>query len=174
MPNQTPDQPQPQAPDALGGAVLTRALLLGGLVAGGAAALVVSSGALPEGGAGFVAGGAIAAVASAALALLLHGRFLGRRAAASLMGDSRLVAGRLQALLAAAFGIKLFVLAAGVLWLHGNDVKFPQIAAFAVAFAAASLLCQVTAAAQLARALARGVAARGAIPVRPGVPGGAP
>jgi hypothetical protein len=55
--------------------------------------------------------------------------------------------------------LKLFTVTVGVLWLRAVGVKFDAVATFAVAFAAASLVCQVTAAGSLVRSTAR----RGAV-----------
>jgi hypothetical protein len=94
------------------------------------------------------------------------------------------MAGRVQGLLAAAFGVKLAVLVIVVLYLQRllpaaePDAKFAATAAFCIAFAAASLVCQLATAGYLARALGRrptaalGVAplgvAPGAFPSSPG------
>jgi hypothetical protein len=156
-------------------------MLCGSTVVAAATGLSFASGALPAGAGRFVAAGAGAALVAVGLALLLHGRFLDRRATESLRGDPKLVAGRLQSLLGAAFGVKLAMLMAGVLVLRGLGVKFDELAAFAVAFAAAALLCQVAAAGFVVRALARTRAAQSSVrsgslqsgmPERSGVPGG--
>ena len=65
------------------------------------------------------------------------------------------MATRLQGLMAAALMIKLATVTIGVLVLRSQGVKFQEVAAFAVAFAAASLVCQVTAAGTLVRAMSR-------------------
>ena len=192
MPNaasQNPTSTPPLAPVApasapsvgamLAPGLLGRALLCGASVVAAATAVAFASGMLPKDSGRFVGSGVAAALVAVGLALLLHGRFLDRRATESLRGDPRLVAGRLQSLLAAAFGLKLAMLMAGVLILRGLGVKFDELAAFAVAFAAAALLCQVAAAGFVARALARASASRGpsvrsGIPERSGVPGGSP
>lgn len=148
-------------------ALLWRALLAGGGVAavllGAFAGMVASDtlglGALlPVASLRYVAGGVAAAVLALALALRFHGRLLQRAANAAggmLATDRKLAArlegGRLQALLAAAFVLKLLALVVGVLVLRTNGVKFSDVAAFAIAFAAASLICQVVAAGSLVR-----------------------
>lgn len=115
---------------------------------------------LPPATTGYVAMGAGAALVAAVLGLYLHGRFLDARAAAPFARDGHLMAGRLQGLLAAAFGTKLAVLVLGMLYLHQfyqgpSDLKFAATASFCIAFAAASLLCQLATAGYLARALGR-------------------
>lgn len=113
-------------------------------------------GLLPAGLENFVALGALAAVASVAFAIVLHSRFLDRRFAQrhpAFANDPRLMSGRIQSLLAAAFAIKLLVLLAGVFGLRQAGVKFEATVAFAVAFAAAALACQFAAAAYLSRVL---------------------
>jgi hypothetical protein len=63
------------------------------------------------------------------------------------------MAGRLQSLLAAAFGVKLAVLTIGVFSLRQSGAKFEETTTFAVTFAGGALLCQLATAAFLARAL---------------------
>lgn len=120
------------------------------LVAGGVAWL---GGLLPPDLVSFVAAGACAAVGAAMVAVWLHGRFLAGNTARRLSGDGQLLAGHLQGLLAAAFAVKLVFLVVAVFVLRQQDVKFQALAAFAIAFATASLLCQVATAAYLARAI---------------------
>lgn len=98
----------------------------------------------------WVAGGAGLAVLGAALALLVHRRFVAAQAA-QFGNDPRLLSMRLQGLLGLGFGIKVALVVVAVLVLRGNDVKFPQLAAFAVAFAAASLVAQLLLATALLR-----------------------
>ncbi len=164
---------------SLSGGALVRAILCGAIAVAVVAGLTVVAGVLPADAPVFVAAGAGAAALAGGLAVLFHGRFLDRRATAHLRNDGPLLAGRLQSLLAAAFGLKLLVLVIGVLTLRGLGVKFEQLAAFAIAFAAASLLCQIVAAGYLVRALSRcGVSRDLAVcsgaPERSGVPAKSP
>lgn len=113
--------------------------------------------------------GLAAAAFAAMLAVWLHGRIANGRALPGAPLDGRIEGMRLQALLAAAFGAKLAVLAAGVFVLlqvplraaaGGDDagaatVKFTDIATFGVSFAGASLVCQLATAAALANSLRR-------------------
>jgi hypothetical protein len=158
------------------------ALLLGGF-AGMVFGNVLELGALlPRESLRYVAGGVVSAVLALALALRFHGRLL-QRAAGAVVADPKLAArlegGRLQALLAAAFVLKLLALLAGVLVLRANGVKFSDLAAFAIAFAAASLICQVVAAGSLVRHASNRSASRIGAPtpaaslVSPSVPSGA-
>jgi hypothetical protein len=96
-----------------------------------------------------------AAVFAAMFALWLHGRFLDPRAAAPFASDGKLMASRLQSLLAAAFAVKPAVVVIGVLALRQSGVKFDDMAVFAVTFAVASLLSQLATAGFLAHALQR-------------------
>jgi hypothetical protein len=155
----TPSTTAPKA-DATSAGALSPAALLSAFCRGGALvlallAVVWALGLVPAEMHGWVVLGSGAAVMATGLAVLLHGRFLDARAAASLRGDPRLLAGRLQSLMAAALGIKLAVVTLGVLSLRAMGLKFELVAAFAVAFAAASLVCQVTAAGTLVRAMSR-------------------
>lgn len=140
----------PAAVDAL---VLGRALGFGGAVVFAVFGLAWWSGLVPTASAPFGALGAMAALGAAMVAVWLHGRFLSGRGAERFAGDGRLLAAHLQGLLAAAFAVKLLVLIAVVFALRQQGVKFDDIATFAVTFAAASLLCQVTTAACLARSI---------------------
>jgi hypothetical protein len=149
---------------------LLRALAFGiGVVLAGLV-LAWGMGLLPPATTGYVALGAGAALLAGVVALWLHGRFLDRRAEASFARDGRLMAGRLQGLLAAAFGVKLAVVVLGVLYLQRAlaaeqpDVKFAATASFCIAFAAASLVCQLATAGYLARALGRRRTMPGAAP----------
>ncbi|MBM3961064.1 MAG: hypothetical protein FJ306_04075 [Planctomycetes bacterium] len=134
---------------------LLPSLLRGAAVVGVLALATWASGLLPADGSPFVALGAGAALAATGFALVLHGRILDRRFAARMANDAQLIAGRLQGLLAIGLLVKLFALTAGVLWLRAGGVKFAATATFAVAFAAASLVCQVTAAGSLVRTMSR-------------------
>lgn len=105
---------------------------------------------------------------AAMFAVWLHGR-IANGTPSGARPDARLEGVRLQALLAAAFGVKLAVLAVGVFVLlqvplravsdgdggAAATVKFTDIATFAVSFAGASLVCQLATAAALARSLRR-------------------
>ncbi len=164
----------PAAVDAL---VLGRALGLGGAVVFAAFGVAWWIGVVPPASASFGALGAVAAIVAAIVAVWLHGRFLSGRGAERFAGDGRLLAGHLQGLLAAAFAVKLLVLVVAVFALRQQGVKFDDVATFAVTFAGASLLCQVTTAACLARAVRpkvvnEPVAAAGSDPA--GVPGRGP
>lgn len=118
------------------------------VVGGAAAALAL----LPAGSLPYYAGGVALALVACMLALVLHGRFLDPRTTAPFAKDGRLVAARLQSLLAAAFAVKLAGLVLAVLVLRQLGTKFADTATFAVTFAAAALLCQVVTALVLARA----------------------
>lgn len=133
--------------------VLLSALRFGALVVCGLAAIVWLCGFVPEPLVGHATMGLAASLFAAVLALWLHGRFLDARAAAPYAGDGRLMAGRLQALLATAFGAKLAVLVLGMLVMRQTGVKFDAMAAFCVTFAAVSLVCQVAIASYLSRQL---------------------
>jgi hypothetical protein len=141
--------------DVVSSPVLITAFVRGAVLAMALAVSVWALGVLPAGLEAWVAYGCGAALLATGLALVLHGRFLDRRALASLRGDPRLMAGRLQGLMAAALMLKLATVTIGVLVLRSQGVKFQEVAAFAVAFAAASLVCQVTAAGTLVRAMSR-------------------
>jgi len=160
--------PAPLPDPGLGGAAFRRALLAGAGAAALGLGVVLATGALPAGMTPFVAGGTVLAVGAGALALVVHGRWIDRPAQRGTPGDGRLLAGRLQTLLGLSFVVKLALFAAGAFTLVGLGVGFPQIAAFAIAFAAASLLCQGTAALCLERALSR--RARGATASRSVLP----
>ena len=118
-------------------------------------AIVWLAGLLPAGSDSMVALGLTGAVLASGLAVLLKGNFLGDRALASMRGNAPMMASRLQAMMAAALGLKLATVTLGVLTLRSLQVKFELVTAFAVAFAAASLVCQVTVASILWRALSR-------------------
>jgi hypothetical protein len=139
----------------------------------GTAAVVVVVGAalvfglVPTAMHGVVGAGAGAALLANAAAVLLHNRMVDSRPAASFARDAQLMAGRMQSLLAAAFLVKLAVLVVGVVALRQLDAKFDAIAAFAIAFATASLVCQLATAGLLARVLSR---RRAGSPAGPGQP----
>lgn len=96
-----------------------------------------------------------AALLATMVALLVHGRMLDRRREAPYAGDGRLLASRLQSLLAAAFALKLGMLVLGMLALRQAGAKFQDTATFGVTFVAAGLVAQLSAAGYLARALQR-------------------
>jgi hypothetical protein len=152
--------PSPAALRAGAGAGLSSALLLSAFAR--AAMLVVLLGTMAW-GLGFVAAdrvgmlalGVGAALFASGAAVLLKGGFLGDRAMATMHGDGRLLAARLQSILAAGLGLKLATVTLGVLWLRSQQTKFELVTTFAVAFAAAALVCQVTIAGILWRALSR-------------------
>jgi hypothetical protein len=93
-----------------------------------------------------------AAVLASAVATLLHVRATRR---VPLEREPRQAGLRLQALLGAAFVVKLLAAAAGIGTLALLRVKFEFLAAFALAFAGAALVLQFATVLQLARALAR-------------------
>lgn len=121
------------------------------------AAPVWALGLVPQDGVPYFAAGIGASLIAALLAICVHGRFLDNRldarAPAALAHDGRLLAGRLQALLAVAFGAKLAVLVLGVIVLQQAGVKFEALATFCITFAAVSLVSQLATAAYLSRAL---------------------
>ncbi len=88
----------------------------------------------------------------------LHGRLANLGGDLGAAATGRLMAARIQALLAAGFAVKLAVLVIGVFGLRQITVgdaptKFSDLATFAVTFAAAALVCQLTIAAQMARSM---------------------
>lgn len=137
--------------------VLLAAAVVGGLAFGPLAWL--PGPALPFYGAGIGM-----ALVAGMLALVLHGRFLDPKATAPFGSDARLLAGRLQGLLAAAFAAKLGVLVLAFFVLRQFGAKFADTATFCITFAAAALLYQLVAAGVLVRLLR---------PRNGGVPGGA-
>lgn len=136
-----------------------RALLVRGLARGALAAAVVgglawSLGAAPAGAGPYLGLGVLVAIVAAAAALWLNGRFLATDAGGGATRlDGALLGARLQGLLAAALMVKLAVLGIAMFALHRAGVKFEALATFCVAFAAASLICQLTSAGYLSRAL---------------------
>jgi hypothetical protein len=126
-----------------------RALAIGALIALAAGAVVAVSGVLPQDQLAFAAVGAATALLAGAVAIVLQGRLLRRVDAARAPGM------QLQLALGLGLALKLAGLAIGVLALVAADVKFTGIAAFAISFAAASLVLQVSSAVLSARALAR-------------------
>lgn len=162
---------EPAAPAAGGDlhALLLRALLRAAAAVLGAAVVVGFvifrlAGLLPVEAVVYYAMGIAAALFAGMLALILHGRFLDPRATAPFARDGRLLAGRLQSLLAAAFAVKLAVLVVGVLVLRQLGTKFAESATFAITFAGGALLCQLVTAAVLARAVQQRSASSAAAP----------
>jgi hypothetical protein len=135
--------------------VLGKAIGKASLCVVAAAALVWATGLLPEGTPYYVALGTAAALLAGMAAVWLHGRLLDRNASLPFASDGRLMASRVRSLLAAAFGVKLVVLVLGVVALHQSGVKFAELAAFCITFAAASLVCQLATAFSLSRAIGR-------------------
>lgn len=160
------------APSARVSSGLSRSLLL--TAYSRAAMLVVLLGAMawglglvPNERAGMLALGLAAALFASGAAVLLKGGFLGDRAMASMHGDGRLLAARLQSILAAGLAMKLATVTVGVLALRSQQVKFELVTTFAVAFAAAALVCQVTVAGILWRALSRRATPVGSLSTSP-------
>lgn len=120
--------------------------------------------ALPTTALPYYGGGVGAALFAGMVALFLHGRFLDPKASAPFANDGRLMAQRLQSLLAAAFGAKLAVVLVGVFALRTLGVKFADFATFGVTFAGAALLCQLATALSLARTLQHRGASRSVAP----------
>jgi hypothetical protein len=140
--------------DPVSGPVLVVAFLRGVVMASVLVLCAWLLGLFPAGSEGYGALGCGAALLASGAALLLHGRILDRRAGKNASSNSgRAIAARLQTLLATGLLLKLAAVTIGVLSLRSQQVKFEGIAAFAVAFAAASLVCQLTAAGTLVRAL---------------------
>jgi hypothetical protein len=135
---------------------LGRALLAALAVVGVAALCAWGSGALDRERAPWVGLGAGVAIAVATATLFAIGRVFDRGASAALGADPKLQAMRLQGLLGLGFGAKLAVLAIGAVLMQAGGVKFPHIAAFAVAFVIASLLAQIAVTGCLLRDLSRG------------------
>ena len=108
--------------------------------------------------------GAGAAVAAAGLAMVWHALTLRAGGRAE---TGAVAAFRLQALLAGSLLVKLATLVIAVLALARSGTKFEDVAAFAVAFAAASLVFQVVAAAYLARPRGRPSHGQAAAPPGP-------
>lgn len=154
------------------GGVVTRAALLRalglalalvGLLGAGVGALLFSgSDPLPASTLPYFVAGLGAAGFAAMFTIVVHGRFAAAKVPAG-TDPARvavLVTGKLQTLLAMAFGVQLFVLVVGVLFLKRfplveGGTKFSETATFAVTFAAATLLCQLATAGVLARSLRR-------------------
>jgi hypothetical protein len=126
------------------------AFALGAVVAVAGTAVVWFAGLLAPELRGYLLGGTAAALGAGGIAVALHGRFL---AATGL--DGALLAGRLQALLAAAFGAKLVVLLGAIVAQQSCGAQFEATVVFCVTFASAALVSQLATAIALARALAR-------------------
>lgn len=145
--------PAPIAPALefpLGRALLRAAALVTALLGATWVSGAVAADVMP-----WVGYGAALALVGAVLALVVHRRIFDARSAQHLGNDPRLLSMRLQGLLGLGFGVKVALVLVAVFVLRGNDVKFPQLAAFAVAFAAASLVAQLTLASSLVRAATR-------------------
>ena len=151
--SEPPSSRQFSAPWASAAGVLAVGLLTG---------LAWLTGLLPVDTPAFVATGALLACMAGALGCGFHIR------AARLPGGSPQAAQRFQIALVLDFLVKVVgvVLGVGVLWLLG--VKFSALAAFGVAYAAASMAFQLVSTAVLARNLA----ARGSAPSPPAPLGG--
>jgi hypothetical protein len=145
--------PGPRAQQTLPPAAPTRVgrtpLAIGSLIVVGACGLVAASGVLPAEQLQLAAVGAATALLAGAAANALQARLLRRVDAARAPGM------QLQVALGIGLVSKLAGLALGVLALLAAHVKFTGIAAFALSFAAASLVLQVCSAVLSARALAR-------------------
>jgi len=151
-----PNQPAaPVAGTVVDGAVLGKAIGRGAAFVVAIATAVWATGVLPEGTPYYVALGTAAALLAGMAAVWLHGRLLDKNASVPFASDGRLMASRVRSLLAAAFGVKLAVLVIGVVALRQSGVKFAELAAFCVTFAAASLVCQLATAFSLSRAIGR-------------------
>jgi hypothetical protein len=159
MTNAPATPPAPSTPLRAPSGSLLRAFAVAAAVVTVAAAAVLGAlralGAIAADALPFAGLGVAAALFAGMATLMLHGRFLDPRTTAPFANDGRLAGARLQTLLAAAFAVKLAVLVAAVLVLRQIGVKFTDVAAFAVTFAAAALACQVATATCLVRALAR-------------------
>lgn len=160
MPAANATTPQPNSAPHAGrevGPVLVRALSVAlgcvGLVLAMVGAFAYGLGSLPTETLPYYGLGAGAALFAGMVVLWLQGRLLDPRATIPYAGDGRLMAGRMQSLLAAAFGVKLFVLTVGFLGLRMGGAKFAETTTFAVTFAGGALLSQLATAAFLARAL---------------------
>ncbi|MCB9879520.1 MAG: hypothetical protein H6835_18145 [Planctomycetes bacterium] len=157
---------------------LGTALLVLAVVGAGIGALLYGIGTLPMASLSYYLVGLCAAAMAIVVTVALHGRFAatpaplgGARSGGA--GDNFLVAGRLQSLLAAAFAVKVIVLVLGIVVLRqvplpvfgaaatavsdagDTSPKFSDVATFAVTFAGAALLCQLTTAFALSRSLRR-------------------
>ena len=94
----------------------------------------------------------LAAAMLAALLVALTQRGIVR---AETGGDPRMASAALQSYLGLAFVAKLLVLGLGVGGLSLAGLKFASLATFALTFVGAALICQLTAAGYLSRALGR-------------------
>ncbi len=146
------------------GALLTTALATAVWLVAHAALDLLPSESLPYYGAGLGA-----ALFAAMLALWIHGRFLDRRPQ-PFANDGRLMASRLQSLLAAAFGAKLGVLLLAVFALRVDGVKFAAMATFCITFAAVALVSQLAIAGYVARAMTKRSRASGHVAVATPLP----
>jgi hypothetical protein len=121
----------------------------------GAAAWILAGAGAPDGAPVFAALGAAAAILAGGLATACHVRMLRRaRNDARWTHDPLFQSARFQQGLALGFVAELLGLGLGCAVLLAAGAKFGAVAAFCLAFAAASLVLHVVAAALLARALA--------------------
>lgn len=146
-----PSNLEPATAAAPLGAVLVGSFARAGGVVVLLAAIAAAAGLAPEGAAPYLALGVGAAIAATGFAVVFHGRILDRRFAAGLANDPRLIAGRLQGLMALGLLAKLAAVTVGVLTLRAAGVKFGGVATFCVAFAAGALACQLVTAMLVAR-----------------------
>ena len=157
-----------QAVPAIASGDLSRVELLGALSFGLLAVVVAGVlgwGALFWGGAQadgirptFYMLGLAGAAFAGIVTVWLHGRIAGLRGGHDAALSGRLIAARMQGLLAAGFVVKLAVLVLGFFFVRritidGSPTKFTDVATFAVTFAAAALLCQLATAARLSRSM---------------------
>lgn len=110
---------------------------------------LVGLGLLPQGTAGWAALGIGLALLAGLGGAAVHARLVA--APAAVRGGAVVAGAQVTRALALGFVLKLvaLLLGGGLLWVAG--VKFPQVAAFAVAFAGAAMLCQGGAALVFAR-----------------------
>ena len=152
MPMPLADQAQPAA---LPNAVTVRAVVGTAIVVTVLAGAALAMGLAPAGTDLFVGVGVATAVLAAAVATIVHGRLTARSRLPASATAGRTLATQIQLGLGLGFLAKLLGLLLGTGILLMLEVKFAGLAAFAVAFAAASLLLQVGIAAMLGRALRR-------------------
>jgi|GEM_PF-3463053 len=138
-------------------AVLQSAVML--LVAGAGMGLLLFGGEnLVEGAvAPYFVAGLCVAVAAMLLTIWLHGRFASTQMPGA---TSHAVSARLTGLLAAGMAVKMTLLVLGFLVLKqfplgADPAKFSDIATFAVTFVGGSLLCQISTALTISRALSQ-------------------
>jgi hypothetical protein len=100
----------------------------------------------------FYVGGIALAVLAGAVTLRIGGRVFDPRSLADCGGDAKLLAGRMQGLLATGMLVKLAALTAGMLTLRQTGAKFASTATFGVSFVGGALAVQLAATALLLRA----------------------